>query len=117
MIATVTASAQTPRWMDVIRNLRNPDVAVRLKSLQQLNDAGYASADEFVAPLIGDPDPRVQTAALDAELTFYLVEPIGERFRPPGGRARRSLGATPNRPLNCGYAVGAGGLDSPSSAL
>ena len=67
------------QWQDVIRNLRNPDVKVRLEAVQRLGEAGYTAAAEYVAPLLTDPDDRVQAAALDAELTFFLIESIGGR--------------------------------------
>ncbi len=90
VLLTAAASAQTATWQDVIRNLRHPDAKVRLEAVRQLGDAAYASAADRVAPLVGDPDDEVQSAAIDAELTFFLVEPIG---------ARRTLGFLgPSRP-------------------
>ena len=68
--------AQTT-WQDVIRNLRHPDPDVRLKSTQQLGAAGYVAAAEPVAALILDPDDRVQAAAIDAELGFFLINHVG----------------------------------------
>ena len=67
------------RWQDIIRNLRHPDAKVRLAAVEQLGEAGYTAAAEYVAPLVTDPDDRVQFAAIDAELTFFLIEPIGAR--------------------------------------
>jgi HEAT repeat protein len=67
------SSSQTT-WQDVIRNLRHPDPAVRLKSTQQLGAAGYVAAAEAVAELILDPDDRVQAAAIEAELGFFTLE-------------------------------------------
>jgi HEAT repeat protein len=61
-------------WQDVIRNLRHPDPAVRLKSTQQLGSAAYVAAAEAVAALILDPDDRVQAAAIEAELGFFTLE-------------------------------------------
>jgi HEAT repeat protein len=52
---------------------------VRLTAVQQLGAAGYMAAAEYVAPLLMDPDDRIQFAAIDAELSFFLVEPIGTR--------------------------------------
>jgi HEAT repeat protein len=69
--AAVSAQAS---WQDVIRNLRHPDPLVRLKSTQQLGAAGYVAAAEPVAALLLDPDDRVQLAAIDAELGFFLIE-------------------------------------------
>lgn len=69
-------SAQA-NWQDVVRNLRNPDPQIRLKSTQQLGGSGYVEAAEPVAPLLQDPDDRVQAAAIEAELGFFLVDRIG----------------------------------------
>src|SRR6187399_2912878 len=55
-----------PAWQDVVRNLRNPDAKVRLSAVEQLGSAGYTAAAEYVAPLVTDPDDRVQYAAIDA---------------------------------------------------
>jgi HEAT repeat protein len=73
------AASNAAQWQDVIRNLRHPDAKARLTAVQQLGDAGYAAAAEYVAPLVTDPDDQVQFAAIDAELTFFLVESIGGR--------------------------------------
>src|SRR5437867_2647938 len=71
--AETSAPPPQAQWQDVIRNLRHPDVKVRLAAVEQLGNAGYAAAAEQVAPLVTDPDDRVQFAAIDAELTFFLV--------------------------------------------
>ena len=73
------AQQPAPQWQDVIRNLRHPDAKTRLAAVEQLGGAGYTAAAEYVAPLVTDPDDRVQFAAIDAELTFFLIEPVGER--------------------------------------
>jgi HEAT repeat protein len=86
--------AQTPaEWQDVIRNLRHPKAETRLSALDRLNQAGYVAAAEAVAPLIGDPDDRVQLAAIDAELTFFLTDDVG------GSRKNRALLAFEAGPL------------------
>jgi HEAT repeat protein len=74
--AGVLLSAQA-NWQDVVRNLRNPDPQIRLKSTQQLGGSGYVEAAEPVAPLLQDPDDRVQAAAIEAELGFFLIDRIG----------------------------------------
>ena len=68
-----TPSAQVV-WQDVIRNLRHPDPAVRLASVQQLGRATYVAAADAVAQLIADPDDRVQQAAIDTEMLFFMVD-------------------------------------------
>src|SRR5688572_22526132 len=65
------------QWQDVIRNLRHPNVEKRLSSVQRLGAAGYAAAAEPVSALLLDPDDRVQLAAIEAELTFFLANRLG----------------------------------------
>lgn len=72
--AALSAQAQ---WQDVIRNLRHPKPEVRLEAVEKLGEAAYVPGIEPVAPLIGDPDDRVQSAALEAELTFFVTERLG----------------------------------------
>jgi HEAT repeat protein len=86
--------AQTPaEWQDVIRNLRHPKPETRLTALDRLNQAGYVPAAEAVAPLIGDSDDRVQLAAIDTELTFFLADGVS------GNRKNRALLAFEAGPL------------------
>ncbi len=108
LAAPMPAAAQDPataaaaaRWQDAIRNLRHPDAKVRLEAVQQLGDAAYTAAAEYVAPLVTDPDDRVQFAALDAELTFFLIESID---------ARRSFSLTGNSRSRAQEAFDAGPL-------
>jgi HEAT repeat protein len=95
------AGAPASRWDDEIQNLRSPDVKVRLSAVEALGRAGYTPAAEYVAPLVTDPDDRVQFAAIDAELTFFLLEPIGERrvFGLTGGSRSRAQEAFDAGPL------------------
>jgi HEAT repeat protein len=95
-----SASSVAAQWQDVIRNLRHPEARVRLQAVEQLGGGGYVPAAEYVAPLVTDPDDRVQAAAIDAELTFFLVESIGGRrvFSLTGGsrsRAQEAFDAGP----------------------
>ena len=76
VVAAVGAHAQ-PQWQDVIRNLRHPSADTRLAAVERLGNACYVAAIEPLAPLVGDPDDRVQAAALEAELTFFLTERLG----------------------------------------
>jgi HEAT repeat protein len=88
-------SAQTPAdWQDVIRNLRHPNPEMRLKALGRLGAAGYVAAADAVAPLVADPDDRVQLAAIDTELTFFLVERVSA-----GGSKSRAQQAFEAGPL------------------
>jgi HEAT repeat protein len=75
---TATTAAQ-PQWQDVIRNLRHPEADTRLAAVERLGRANYAAAVDPLVPLIRDPDDRVQAAAIDAELTFFLSDRISDR--------------------------------------
>src|SRR6187401_1667614 len=87
-------SAQTlAEWQDVIRNLRHPNPQMRLDALERLNGAGYVAAAEAVAPLVGDPDDRVQLAAIDTELTFFVAERVSADGNK--SRAQRAFEAGP----------------------
>jgi HEAT repeat protein len=82
VVAALTAIAsaaddQSPTWLDVMRNLHDQRADTRLKAVESLNLAGYGAAADAVAPLIADPDTNVCFAAIDAELTFFLNEPVG----------------------------------------
>jgi HEAT repeat protein len=95
-VATLTAGllAQTPaQWQDVIRNLRHPKPDTRLEAVERLGAASYNLAAEQVAMLIADPDDRVQLAAIDAELSFFLAD------RPDGGFKSRAQAAYESGPL------------------
>lgn len=91
--------APQSQFQDAIRNLRHPDAKVRLAAVEQLGNAGYTPAAEYVAPLVMDPDNSVQFAAIDAELTFFLIEPIGGRvilsFGGSKSRAQEAFDAGP----------------------
>lgn len=84
LLSTLAASgaalvaAQSP-WQDVVRNLRHPDASTRLDAVERLGRAGYVQAIEPIAPLVADPDDRVQAAAMEAELNFFLTERLGGR--------------------------------------
>jgi HEAT repeat protein len=84
LVLGTRAAAQSPaEWQDVIRNLRHPNPQTRLSALGRLDQAGYVAAADAVAPLIGDPDDRVQLAAIYAELTFFVSDraAIGKKDR------------------------------------
>jgi HEAT repeat protein len=76
-----SASAQQARYDDVVRNLRNPDPKARMSSISLLRESKYLEAIEPLAPLVNDPLDEIQLAAIDAELSFYLVEDAGARRR------------------------------------
>jgi len=97
--AAPQSAASQGQWQDLIRNLRNPDVKTRLSAVQQLGNAGYSAAAEYVAPLVTDEDNNVQFAAIDAELTFFLVEPIAAKHVIMGGSKSRAQEAFDAGPL------------------
>ena len=76
-LTPLPAGAQA-QWQDVLRNLRHPNADTRLKAVETLADAAYTPAAEAVAPLVTDADDRVQSAAIEAELTFFLTERISQ---------------------------------------
>lgn len=86
--AATTAVVAQPQWQDVIRNLRHPDADTRLSAVERLGRANHVAAVEPVAPLVRDPDDRVQAAALEAELTFFLADRVSDRRLFGGGRSR-----------------------------
>ena len=75
---TLPPAGAQAQWQDVLRNLRHPSAETRLKAVGTLADAAYTPAAEAVAPLVADSDDRVQSAAIEAELTFYLTERISQ---------------------------------------
>lgn len=63
----------------LVAQLRDGKSSRRIDALHRLSDAGYSPAAAGVAPLVTDADDAVQLAAIEAELTFFLSEPITER--------------------------------------
>lgn len=78
---SAAASAQTAKFEDVVRNLRNPDQKIRVSAVRLLREAGYSEAIVPIAPLVNDPVNEIQLEAIDAELAFFLVEPVPARKR------------------------------------
>ena len=84
VIATPLAGAadtQQQRFDDVVRNLRNPDPEARMTALQLLRESKHLEAIEPIAALIVDPVDGIQLAAIDTELSFYLVDDVPGRRR------------------------------------
>jgi len=90
------AVAQQTQFQDVVRMLRHPDARERLKSVEMLREAGYMEAAEPVAPLIADPDDDVQLAAIDTELSLFMLS---------DGSRRRLGGFMTSRPKSPGLAA------------
>jgi HEAT repeat protein len=80
-LSAAVLSAQTAKFEDVVRNLRNPDAKIRVSAVRLLREAGYAEAIAPIAPLVTDPIDEIQLEAIDAELSFFLVEPVPARKR------------------------------------
>jgi len=68
------AGAQDVPFETVINGLRSPDASARISSLVLLRQAGYLEAAPAIAPLLADPDPTVQGAAVETILALYSVD-------------------------------------------
>ena len=78
--AAVAAVAQQPaRFEDVVRNLRNPDPKIRISAVRLLRETGYAEAIAPLAAVVNDQVNDIQLEAIDAELSFFLVEPVSTK--------------------------------------
>lgn len=81
LLLAAAPAARQVRFDDVVRNLRNPDPRARMSSLELLREAKYLEAIEPIAPLVNDPVDAIQLAAIETELSFYLVDDVGARRR------------------------------------
>lgn len=68
------ASAQQVTFENVVSGLKSSEARVRLDSLRLLRSAGYLAAVPAIAPLLADPEQRVQAAAVEAVVSLYLVD-------------------------------------------
>jgi HEAT repeat protein len=68
------AGGQDVPFETVIAGLKSPDASARISSLVLLRQAGYLEAAPAIAPLLADPDPTVQGAAVETILTLYTVD-------------------------------------------
>jgi HEAT repeat protein len=98
----IGAAAQQLRFDDVVRNLRNPDPSARMEALTLLREAKHLEAIEPIAPLVIDPVDGIQLAAIETELSFFLVDEISGRKRVAfiievrnSGRAETAFAAGP----------------------
>src|SRR5688500_2882483 len=73
-LLTIPVFAQQAQFQDVVRMLRHPDPEQRLRSVEMLRTAAYPESAEPLAALIVDPDDRVQLAAIETELSFFMVD-------------------------------------------
>jgi HEAT repeat protein len=74
LAAAAPAGAQDVPFETVTAGLKSVDPRDRIRSLVLLRKAGYLDAAPAVAPLLADPDPTVQGAAVETILTLYLVD-------------------------------------------
>jgi HEAT repeat protein len=73
------AKAQQYTFEEVASGLRDQDAATRLRAIQILKDADYGEAAVPIAATLGDPDDRVQLAALDAERSLFTARVVPRR--------------------------------------
>ncbi|MSO55510.1 MAG: hypothetical protein EXQ55_01090 [Acidobacteria bacterium] len=76
-----TVAAQKYTFEEVAAGLTHQDAATRLCAIQILKDADYADAADPIGAALGDPDDRVQLAALDAERSLLTTRPVSRRRR------------------------------------
>jgi HEAT repeat protein len=74
LLAAAPVRAQDVPFEKVIAGLKSPDPTARIGSLVLLRQAGYLEAAPAIAPLLADPDPTVQGAAVETVLTLFLVD-------------------------------------------
>jgi HEAT repeat protein len=72
--APAGARAQDVAFETVVAGLRSPDATARVSSLVMLRQAGYLDAVPAIAPLLADPDPTVQGAAVETVLALHAVD-------------------------------------------
>jgi HEAT repeat protein len=74
VLAAAPARAQDVPFETVVAGLKSPDATVRIRSLVLLRQAGYLEAAPAIAPLLADPDPTVQGAAVETALALFTVD-------------------------------------------
>lgn len=74
LVPPAPAFAQQVAFEDVVVRLKSPEPKTRLDALKLLRDAGYLEAAPAIAPLLGDADDKVQSAAVEAIVSMYLVD-------------------------------------------
>jgi HEAT repeat protein len=71
-----TVMAQQYSFDEVASGLKHRDAATRLRAIQILKDADYPEAAVPIAAVLGDPDDRVQLAAIDAERSLFTSRAV-----------------------------------------
>jgi HEAT repeat protein len=74
VVAPAPARPQDVPFETVAAGLKSPEATERIRSLVLLRKAGYLEAAPAIAPLLSDPDPTVQGAAVETILTLYMVD-------------------------------------------
>ena len=100
LVLSTQAAGQQAQFQDVVRMLRHPDARERLRSVRMLREAGYMEAAEPLAPLIADPDDDVQLAAIETELSLFVLD---------DGTRRKLGGLMTSRPKSLALAAFEGG--------
>jgi HEAT repeat protein len=76
---TLGVAAQPYSFEQVASGLKHQDPATRLKAIQILKDGDAPEAAAPIGELLGDPDDRVQLAAVDAERSLFTLRPVSKR--------------------------------------
>jgi HEAT repeat protein len=92
----VSARAQQYSFEQVASGLKHQDPATRLKAIQILKDADSQEAAAPIGELLGDPDDRVQLAAVDAERSLFTLRPVSRRERVGYVIERRTSAGVPD---------------------
>jgi HEAT repeat protein len=71
-----TVFAQKYTFDQVVSGLKYRDAATRLRAIQLLKEADYPEAAVPLAEVFGDPEDRVQLAAIDAERSLFTSRPV-----------------------------------------
>ncbi len=74
-----TVAAQQYTFEQVAAGLKHKDPSTRLRAIQILKDADSQEAAGPIGDVLGDPDDRVQLAAIDAERWLFTQRPVSRR--------------------------------------
>src|SRR5215204_1660036 len=73
--------AAQPSFDEAMRDLKSSGASTRLRAVQGLQELASAEAALPIAPLLNDPQNDVQLAAIAAEMSIFLAEPVVPRRR------------------------------------
>jgi HEAT repeat protein len=76
-----TVTTQNYTFDEVAAGLKHQDPATRLRAIQILKNADYAEAVAAIGEVLGDPDDRVQLAALDAQYSLFTLRPVSRKTK------------------------------------